>query len=115
MILLNLKRIFKARGIEQPYKFLVKSGFVPFTAHKYKNSKVEQIRLDHIEQLCILLNCTPNDIFEWMPNDLLDDREDHPLQTIRRREKKMDISRMLSKLSLSKLEEVEKMLAAVAA
>jgi DNA-binding Xre family transcriptional regulator len=116
MLLLNLKRIFKARGIDQPYKFLVKSGFVPFTAHKYKNSKVEQIRLDHIEQLCILLNCTPNDIFEWMPNDLLDDRDDHPLQVIRRREKKIEIAKMLSKLSLSRLEEVEKILAeAVAA
>ena len=40
MLELNLKRIFKARGIDMPYKFLVKNGFVPFTAHKYKNGKV---------------------------------------------------------------------------
>jgi hypothetical protein len=51
-----------------------------------------------------------------MPNDLLDDRDDHPLQVIRRREKKIEIAKMLSKLSLSRLEEVEKILAeAVAA
>jgi DNA-binding Xre family transcriptional regulator len=110
MLTLNLSRIFKARGIEQPYKFLVKSGFVPFTAHKYKNGKVEHMRLDHMEQLCILLNCTPNDIFEWAPNDLLDDRMDHPLQAIRRREKKLEITKLLSKMSLSKLEEIETML-----
>ncbi len=114
MLSLNLQRIFKARGIEHPYRFLVKGGFVPFTAHKYKNNKVEQIRLDHIEQLCILLNCTPNEIFEWIPNDLLDDRMDHPLQSIRRREKKIDINKMLSKLSIQKLEEVERMIAQVA-
>jgi DNA-binding Xre family transcriptional regulator len=114
MLQLNLQRIFKARGIVQPYKYLVKGGFVPFTAHKYKNGKVEQIRLDHIEQLCILLNCTPNEIFEWMPNDLLDDRADHPLQAIRRRDKKIDINKLLSKMSLSKLEEVERMIAEVA-
>ena len=111
MIHLNLKRIFKARGIEQPYKFLVKNGFVPFTAHKYKNGKVEHMRLDHIERLCILLNCTPNDVFEWTPNDLLDDNAGHPLQRIRRREKKIEINSLLAKLSLEKLEEIEKLIA----
>src|ERR1043165_618443 len=100
MMQLNLQRIFKARGIEQPYKYLVQNGFVPFTAHKYKNAKVEHIRLDHIEKLCILLNCTPNDIFEWSPNDLLEDAPNHPLQKIRRRDKKIEISKMLSQMSL---------------
>ncbi|HWB62236.1 MAG TPA: helix-turn-helix transcriptional regulator [Chitinophagales bacterium] len=111
MLQLNLKRIFKARAIEQPYKFLVKNGFVPFTAHKYKNGKVEHMRLDHIEKLCILLNCTPNDIFDWTPNDLLDDHPNHPLQRIRRREKKIEINKLLSKMSLEKLEEIEKLIA----
>ncbi len=112
MLQLNLGRIFKARGIEQPYKFLVKGGFVPFTAHKYKNGKVEQLRLDHIEQLCVLLNCTPNDIMDWVPNDLLDDRNDHPLQAIRRTDKKIQIGKLLSKMPLHKLEEIEKMIIA---
>jgi len=109
MLALNLKRIFKARNIEQPYKYLVQNGFVPFTAHKYKNGKVEQIRLDHIEQLCILLKCTPNDIFEWMPNDLLDDHPGHPLQHIRRREKKIEINKILAEVSLEKLEEIQRL------
>lgn len=111
MLQLNLKRIFKARGIEQPYKFLVKNGFVPFTAHKYKNGNVEHMRLDHIERLCVLFNCTPNDIFEWTPADLLDDRPDHPLQRIRKREKKIEINKLLSQMSLEKLEEIEKLIA----
>lgn len=111
MLQINLTRIFKARGIEQPYKFLVRNGFVPFTAHKYKNGKVDVIRLDHIEKLCILLNCTPNDILEWLPQDLLDDTPNHPLQKIRKRDKKIEINKMLSNLSLDKLEEIEKMLA----
>ncbi len=112
MLQLNLKRIFKARGIEQPYKFLAQNGFVPFTAHKYKNGKVEHMRLDHIEKLCTVLNCTPNDIFEWSPDDLLDDRADHPLQKIRTREKKIEITKLLSKMSLEKLEEIEKLIEA---
>jgi DNA-binding Xre family transcriptional regulator len=111
MLHLNLKRIFKARGIEMPYKFLTQNGFVPFTAHKYKNGKVEHMRLDHIEKLCILLNCTPNDIFEWLPNDLLDDLPEHPLQKIRKRDKKIEINKLLAKMSLEKLEEIEKLIA----
>lgn len=110
MLELNLKRIFKARGIDMPYKYLVKNGFVPFTAHKYKNGKVEHMRLDHIEKLCILLNCTPNELFEWTPTDLLDDRKDNPLQKIRKREKKLEISKILARMSMDKLEEIEKML-----
>ena len=112
MMQLNLQRIFKARGISQPYKFLVQNGFVPFTAHKYKNSKVEHIRLDHIEKLCVILNCTPNDILEWMPDDLLDDTPTHPLQKIRVRNKKPDLNKLLSKYSLEKLEEIEQLITA---
>jgi DNA-binding Xre family transcriptional regulator len=113
MLLLNIKNILKARGIEQAYTFLVKSGFVPFTAHKYKNSKVEHIRLDHIERLCILLNCTPNELFEWIPNDLMDDRPNHPLQKIRRRDKRLDLHKMIANIPVDKFEEVEKLLASV--
>ncbi len=72
---------------------------------------MEHMRLDHIEKLCITLNCTPNDVFEWLPDDLLDDRPDHPLQQIRRREKHIEISKMLSKVSLEKLELIEQMIA----
>ena len=111
MLNLNLKRILKARGIEQPYKFLVQNGFVPFTAHKYKNGIVEHMRLDHIERLCILLHCTPNDIFEWVPNDLLDDHPNHPLQKIRKREKKIEINKLLANMSMDKLEAIEKLIA----
>lgn len=110
MLQINLTRIFKARGIEQPYKYLVQNGFVPFTAHKYKNGKVDHIRLDHIEKLCTLLNCTPNDILEWRPDDLLEDRANHPLQKIRTRDKKLEIGKLLNNFSLEKLEEIEKIL-----
>ncbi len=110
MLQINLNRLFKARGIEQPYKFLVKQGFVSFMAHKLKNNKVQQIRVDHIEKLCVALNCTPNDIFEWSPNDLLDDRQNHPLQKIRSKNKKIELHKLLANMSLEKLEEMEQML-----
>lgn len=110
MLQLNILSILKARGIEQPYKFLVKNGFVPFTAHKLKNNKVEHIRIDHIERLCVLLNCTPNDIFEWMPNDLLDDKPEHPLQKLRKT-KRPELHKLLSKVPAHRLKDAEALLA----
>jgi DNA-binding Xre family transcriptional regulator len=113
MLVMNLNRIFKARNVTQPYKFLVTGGFPSFTAHKYKTAKVEQIRVEHIERLCVLLNCTPNDLFEWFPDDLLENRDDHPLHVLRKREKKMELIKLLAKLPLQKLEAVERMLETV--
>ncbi len=67
MLTLNLAGIFKARGIEKPYTFLVKAGLSPHAAHTIINSKTRVFRLDHIELLCSLLVCEPNDLLSWMP------------------------------------------------
>jgi DNA-binding Xre family transcriptional regulator len=68
MLSLNLTPIFTARGINKPYSFLVKSGFTPHSANNLLNSKTRVFRLDHIEQLCTLLICEPNDLLVWTPN-----------------------------------------------
>ena len=110
MMSINLNRIFKARGIEQPYKFLIKAGFVSFMAHKLKNNSVQHIRVEHIEKLCIALNCTPNDLFEWSPNDLLDDRINHPLQKIRAKNQSIELNKLLAGLPLERLETIKQLL-----
>lgn len=51
MLSLNLNQIFKARGIERPYTFLVKAGFTPHSANALLNSKTKTFRLDHIENI----------------------------------------------------------------
>ena len=69
MLSFNLSPIFKARRIEQPYAFLVKAGFSPTTAHKIINNETRIFRLAHIEKLCKLLICEPNDLLVWTPED----------------------------------------------
>jgi len=68
MLSLNLTPIFKARGIEKPYTFLVKAGFSHYTASTIINSKPKALRLGHIELLCTALLCEPNDLFLWTPD-----------------------------------------------
>jgi len=68
MLSLNLAPIFKARGIEKPYSFLVKNGFTNFTASSILNSYGRSFRLDHIEMLCNILVCEPNDLLLFTPD-----------------------------------------------
>ena len=83
MLTLNLYPIFKARGIERPYTFLVKAGFTPHSANVLLNSKTKTFRLDHIEKLCVILKCEPNDLLVWYPdkNEIIAD--DHPLAKLK--------------------------------
>ena len=83
MCTLNLHQIFKALGIERPYTFLVKAGFTPHSANILLNSKSKVFRLDHIEKLCIILKCEPNDLLEWYPNNNTIVADDHPLAKLK--------------------------------
>lgn len=104
-----MDKVASARGLEKKYKFMVKNGFSPTTATKLANGEVEYLRLEYIEKLCTLLNCTPNDLFEWTPNSKAEDHEDHPLQSIRKSEL-INISQTLRELPISKIKEIEALL-----
>jgi DNA-binding Xre family transcriptional regulator len=110
MIRYNFDRVFKARGISRPFTFLKNAGFSDNFATKIKNSKVKRIDLTEIEKLCILLQCTPNDFFEWEPDDETQVGNDHPIQMIRKSDKVIDISKTLNSIPLGQLGEIEQMI-----
>jgi len=110
MLEFSIDRVCTARGIGKVYKFLVQNGFSPTTATKLSTGNVEYLRLEYIEKLCTLLNCLPNDLFEWTPKTRLEDKADHPLQAIRKSEK-IDLAETLKNLPMSKLKEIESMIA----
>lgn len=112
MISFSLEKVCGARGIIKPYRFLTKSGFSPTTATKLVNGDIEYIRLEYIEIICGLLNCTPNDLFVWVPNSKSDDSADHPLQAIRKTEN-IDLTATLQNLPMGKLKEVEALLLSI--
>jgi DNA-binding Xre family transcriptional regulator len=110
MLKINVRKVMEARGIFTPYKFMVKNGFTPTTATKISNGDVEYLRLEYIERLCGLLNCLPNDLFEWSPNDRKEDSPTHPLQAIRKNENSLNLPEILKGLPMDKLRQVEEML-----
>ena len=104
MLTLNLNHIFKARGIERPYTFLVKAGFTPHSANALLNSKTKTFRLDHIEKLCVVLKCEPYDLLAWYPNKNEIIQEDHPLTKLKHYESNaIDLKTTLLNMPYSEL------------
>ncbi|MBN2637915.1 MAG: helix-turn-helix transcriptional regulator [Bacteroidales bacterium] len=110
MLQYNFDRIFKAKGIEKPFSYLRQAGFSANFATKVKQNKINRLSLDLLERLCIALICTPNDFMEWTPDKNQYTDKNHPLYELKRADKLMDLTKTLNALSLSKLEELEKLI-----
>lgn len=106
MLTLHLKPVFAARSIDKPYSFLVKAGLSPHSAHKILNSSSRVFRLDHIETLCRILHCTPNELLAWTnnPDDTIDAH--HPLQQLRPSSADPDYQTVFRNAPLSELKEL---------
>lgn len=107
MINFNFERVFKARGIDKPFTYLIKAGFSDNFATKIKNNRVKRIGLKELEKLCIILRCTPNDFYQWTPDANDKSYSEHPLNIIRKTDKVIDLTKTLNSIPLGELEEIE--------
>ena len=100
------------RGIENPWTFLFHNGFVRSTASNYYNGTAQTIRIEHIEKLCLLLNCSPSDLFEWHPDERAraSAGENHALNSLIREKSAPNISDIVKDLPIEKMEEIGRML-----
>lgn len=110
MLEYNFDRIFKARGIKRAFTYLKNLGFSSSFASKAKNNKTRYLGLREMEKLCAHLRCTPNDIVIWTPDSKYEVDPEHPLHSLKRKEKLEDLTRTIYKLPLDKLDEVEELL-----
>ena len=106
MLIYNLRRVFALRGIVQPYKFLVDNGIPSASATNMLRNYPIVFKVKSLEKLCVALNCTPNDLFEWRDGKDTPLPENHSLNTLRR-EAARKISEMVGDLPLEKMKEVE--------
>lgn len=106
MILFNLLPLFKARGINSPYKALVKFGFASATAHNILKNNTRTISLIHLEKLCILLNCTPHDLLHFVPQKELNIPGNHPLYELKKTNIDLNWTEEIKNLPLKDLNEL---------
>lgn len=110
MLTIDLRPLMNIRGIQFPYKFLVKLGFPAQTASNWANGSVGYIRPAQLEKLCVALNCTPNDLMQWhaMPNSVL--ATDHPLRKLERTKPMPDIASLARDLPPEKAAQLAEMI-----
>lgn len=109
MLIFNPNKMFALRGIDKPYSFLVKNGFTSTMASDLINIRKPLIRTEYLQKICILLNCTPNDLYEWKPDNTTNLPENHPLKALQKPDYPK-ISEIIKDFPVEKLSEVQNLL-----
>lgn len=107
MLTFDITRIFKARGIDKPFSYLVKRGYSDNFATRIVNNRIEKMNLKDVERLCELLHCTPNDLLKWTPTKENAAKENHPLVSLKRNDNVIHLTQMLNSVPLDKLADIE--------
>ena len=104
MIKLDIGKHCRSRNQPNSAAYLRQQGFSHWVAHQLAGNKSRSISFNDLERLCVVFKCTPNDIFEWLPNNLTDEQNTkHPLAPlIKQKSTEEDISH----LSFSQLKEI---------
>jgi DNA-binding Xre family transcriptional regulator len=110
MLVFNLTNIFQARGITNPAGFLRKNGFSYDSAHRFSSAQMVKPSLVLIERLCIVLNCTPNDILEWRPDEGASYKDNLALAGLKKEKKEYNYLKMIKDLPLEKIDAIEKVI-----
>ena len=108
MLKLNAAPIFAASSIDKPNAFLRNNGFTANTASDVVTGKVKVLNLKRLEELCLLLNCCPHDLLEWVPDTKITEPKKFELSALIKEKKVVVLSEELRGLPLSKLDEIHK-------
>ena len=106
MLLFNLQPIFQARGIDNPYPILVKAGISKHSAKNIVQGITRVMNLDHIEILCKILICEPNDLLVWQPTKGEVYPENLPLFNIWQPKQADDLTETIATIPFKELKEV---------
>lgn len=104
-----MRRVFALRGIDKPHAFLVKNGFAASSASNMLKYYPIIFKVRTLEKLCILLNCTPNDLFEWRDDGKGKISDEHALNSLKK-EAIGNFTEIVKDLPLEKMIEVKSFL-----
>lgn len=110
MLKWNWKKLFKARGIDDPVKWMVKVGISRGVASRIANNKANMISLKNLEKLCRALNCTPDDALEFTPTEAEKKKDSLALLILKKGRSVQDAASLLRGLSFKKLRKIAKVL-----
>ena len=112
MLKLDINRLFTFKAITKKGAFLKKHGFTRNKAHRLAYLESKSISFQNLEKLCRIFNCTPSDLFTFVPDAQNPLPPEHSLNSLIRPETQ-DISTMFKDLPPDKithiLSEIEKL------
>ena len=106
MLVFNLTRLLKIKGISNPTRFFMNMGYSKSIAYRMSKNDTYNFTTNKLEQLCLALNCSPNDLFEYIPEKNSTITPSHPLNHLIRHDKTQIIYSLLHELPIEKILEL---------
>ena len=106
MLKLDLNRILKIKGVEKRNSYLISRGHSSTYASHLVNGQIVSISFDKLEQFCVDFNCTPNDLFDFVPGKDMVLPEDHALWRVSKNNRVSEVNRLLQSLPMDRIEEL---------
>jgi len=111
MLKVNILRVCEIRGINKSYTFFKNHGFSPAAATRIAGGYLNSFSLESIEKLCLALNCTPNDLLEWVPSKDMTANATHALNALKRNDALLaTFTQLVNTASLEKLEKIQEII-----
>ena len=110
MLTINAGRVFKLRGLSGYLIRLVRAKISRRAAHGYLDGPAANIRLKHLEKICLMLNCTPNDLFDWKPDAEINPPESHALYGLQKNNEIKVFSEKIKNVPIEKLAELNEII-----
>lgn len=109
MLVFNVLPMLKLLGVQNKTGFLTSKGVSYHTARYVVGGYTKSLNMKTVEQLCLALNCTPNDLITYYP-----DREDvpttHALMSLNEERYKNEIAEGIQQLNLAELDMLKEQL-----
>ncbi len=104
---MNVSSLLRGRGIENPGKFLTSNGIPYHTVNRLLMNKVRNVTYETLERLCLICNCTPDELFVWTADADSAVADDHALQKLKPKVAVPSPVERIKKMSPAKLKKLQ--------
>jgi DNA-binding Xre family transcriptional regulator len=109
MLKLSVTPLLRSKGIKHFTPYLQQKGFSYHTARNIVGNKLASFNLNVIEKLCMVLECTPNDIVHFSTSsDAVP--TNHPLRALNMERYHNDITEGVQQLNTAEVAELKEAL-----
>jgi len=106
MLYIDIPKACSNKGVGDARRFLVSIGFTHAAASRMLYNTYYSLKLASIELICLHLNCTPNELLSWKPDDNNVSSANYALEKLKPIAAQDSISAKLKQLSPDKLEKL---------